>query len=200
MNNKLKLDLLLTFMKVGLFTFGGGYAMISLINSECVEKNKWITSDELMDVTAIAESTPGPIAINCATYVGYAQAGFCGSLISTFGIVFPSFLIMYIISIFLDNFMEITIIANAFKGINVAVGILILDAGIKMFKNMRKKMKKQGQKLPFVFIACGFIAMLIIDIFTLKFSTIYLIMIAGVLGFLCFRKGGDPQKQGGGLQ
>lgn len=200
MKNNLKLDLLLTFMKVGLFTFGGGYAMISLINNECVEKKKWITSDELMDVTAIAESTPGPIAINCATYVGYAQAGFWGSLISTFGIVFPSFIIMYIISMFLDNFMEIILIANAFKGIKVAVGILILDAGVKMFQNMRQKIKKQGQKLPCVFVVCGFIAMLIIDIFTLKFSTIYLIMIAGVLGFLCFREGGDPQKQGGGLK
>lgn len=189
----------MTFMKVGLFTFGGGYAMISLIDSECVEKRKWITSDELMDVTAIAESTPGPIAINCATYVGYKQAGFGGSLISTFGIVFPSFLIMYIVSMFLDHFMEIVLVANAFKGIKVAVGILILDAGIKMFQNMRKQMKTQGKKLPFVFALCGFLAMLIINIFALKFSTIYLILIAGAFGFLCFRKGA-PKKQGGNAE
>lgn len=193
----INLRLLLTFMKVGLFTFGGGYAMISLIDSECVEKRKWITSDELMDVTAIAESTPGPIAINCATYVGYKQAGFSGSLISTFGIVSPSFLIMYIVSMFLDHFMEIALVANAFKGIKVAVGILILDAGIKMFQNMRKHMKKQGKKLPFVFALCGFISMLIINIFALNFSTIYLILIAGAFGFVCFCKGGAPQKQGG---
>ncbi len=193
----INLSLLMTFIKVGLFTFGGGYAMISLIDSECVKKRKWITSDELMDVTAIAESTPGPIAINCATYVGYKQAGFWGSLVSTFGIVFPSFLIMYIVSMFLDHFMEIALVADAFKGIKVAVGILILDAGIKMFQNMRKQMKNQGKKLPFFFALCGFILMLIINIFALNFSTIYLILIAGVFGFICFREGGTPQKQGG---
>lgn len=199
-NKNIRLSLLLTFMKVGLFTFGGGYAMIALIDSECVEKKEWITSDELMDVTAIAESTPGPIAINCATYVGYKQAGFWGSLIATFGIVFPSFMIMYIVSMFLDHFMGIPLIASAFKGIKVAVGILILSAGIKMLQNMWKQMKKQGKKLPLIFAVCGFAVMLIIDIFTLKFSTIYLILIAGALGFLLFRKSGVPQKQGGDTQ
>jgi len=183
-------------MKIGLFTFGGGYAMIALIDSECVEKNKWITSDELMDVTAIAESTPGPIAINCATFVGYKQAGFWGSLIATFGIVFPSFMVMYIVSMFLKQYIEIPLIANAFKGIKVAVSILILGAGMKMFQKMWKQMKKQGKKLPLLFVLCGFALMLIIDIFTLRFSTIYLIMIAGIFGFLLFRKGGAAKRQG----
>ena len=133
------LDLFLTFAKIGLFTFGGGYAMISMIEDCCVEKKKWITHDEMMNITVIAESTPGPIAINCATFIGYKQSGIIGALFTTFGIVLPSFVVIFIISIFLDSFLELTIIANAFKGIKVAVGILILDAAITMVKKMKKR-------------------------------------------------------------
>ena len=133
------LDLFLTFAKIGLFTFGGGYAMISLIENSCVEKNQWITHDEMLNVTVIAESTPGPIAINCATFVGYKKAGILGAVIATLGIVVPSFAVIYWISMFLDNFLEIALIANAFRGIKIAVGILILDAGITMVKKMHKK-------------------------------------------------------------
>lgn len=107
-------DLFLTFAKIGLFTFGGGYAMIAVIEHNCVEKKKWITHDEMMDMTVIAESTPGPIAINCATFTGYRQAGFWGALIATVGMVVPSFAIIYVISKFLDNFLEITVIAHGF--------------------------------------------------------------------------------------
>ena len=133
------IELFLIFAKIGLFTFGGGYAMISLIENNCVEKKKWITHDEMMNITVIAESTPGPIAINCATYVGYKKAGIIGAIISTLGIVLPSFAVIYLISMFLDNFLEITLIANAFKGIKIAVGFLILDAAITMIKKMPKK-------------------------------------------------------------
>ena len=133
------MELFLIFAKIGLFTFGGGYAMISLIENNCVEKKKWITHDEMMNITVIAESTPGPIAINCATYVGYKKAGIIGAIISTLGIVLPSFAVIYLISMFLDNFLEITLIANAFKGIKIAVGFLILDAAITMIKKMPKK-------------------------------------------------------------
>ena len=122
------LELFLTFAKIGLFTFGGGYAMISLIEDICVEQKKWITHEEMVNVTIVAESTPGPIAINCATYVGYRQKGFLGSMVTTLGIVLPSFVIIYIISMFLDNFLEITVIASAFKGIKLAVGLLILNS------------------------------------------------------------------------
>ena len=135
------LDLFLTFAKIGLFTFGGGYAMISMIENNCVERKQWITHDEMMNVTVIAESTPGPIAINCATFTGYKKAGFIGALVATLGIVVPSFIVIYLISMFLDNFLELTIIANAFKGIKIAVGILILDAAITMIKKMHKKMQ-----------------------------------------------------------
>ena len=106
------LDLFLTFAKIGLFTFGGGYAMISLIENACVEKKQWITHDEMMDVTVIAESTPGPIAINCATFVGYKQKGLIGAIASTIGVVLPSFCIIFVISMLLDNFLEIAVDAS----------------------------------------------------------------------------------------
>ena len=133
------LDLFLTFAKIGLFTFGGGYAMISLIENSCVEKKGWITHDEMMNVTVIAESTPGPIAINCATFVGYKQKGMIGAIAATIGMVLPSFSIIFLISMFLDNFLEIVWIAHAFMGVKIAVGILILDAAIKMIRKMQKK-------------------------------------------------------------
>ncbi len=133
----LLLDLFLTFAKVGLFTFGGGYAMLALIENTCVEKKQWITHDEMMNITVVAESTPGPIAINCATYVGYKQKGFAGALIATIGMILPSFCIIFAISKFLDHFLEITWIAHAFQGIKIAVGILILDAAIKMLQKMQ---------------------------------------------------------------
>ena len=133
------MELFFTFVKIGLFTFGGGYAMISMIENNCVEKKAWITHDEMMDVTVIAESTPGPIAINCATFTGYKKAGFLGALVATLGIVVPSFIVIFLISMFLDNFLEITIVANAFKGIKVGVGLLILDAAITMINKMQKR-------------------------------------------------------------
>ena len=135
----LLIELFLTFAKIGLFTFGGGYAMIALIEDACVEKKRWITHDEMMDVTVIAESTPGPIAINCATYVGFKQKGYAGAAAATVGIVLPSFCIIFMISRFLDNFLEIAWIANAFQGIRIAVGILILDAAVKMIRKMQKR-------------------------------------------------------------
>jgi chromate transporter len=92
-----------TFAKIGLFTFGGGYGMIAIVQDECVEKKKWITEDEFATVLTIAESTPGPIAINCATYTGYAQGGILGSLAATFGVVLPSFVIIFLISSFFDK-------------------------------------------------------------------------------------------------
>ena len=185
------IELFLIFAKIGLFTFGGGYAMISLIENNCVEKKKWITHDEMMNITVIAESTPGPIAINCATYVGYKKAGIIGAIISTLGIVLPSFAVIYLISMFLDNFLEITLIANAFKGIKIAVGFLILDAVITMIKKMPKKI------LPKTFMICSFVTMLIINIFSLDFSSIVLMLIAGVISLVIFMVKGTPKTDGG---
>ena len=174
------IDLFLTFAKIGIFTFGGGYAMISLIENLCVEQKQWITHDEMMNVTVIAESTPGPIAINCATYIGYRQKGLRGAVAATVGIVLPSFCIIFLISRFLDNFLEITWIAHAFWGIKRAVGILILDAAFKMIKKMPKKQK------PLTIMSCAFVIMLLIDVFGLAISSITLMLIAAVISLVLF--------------
>lgn len=191
MKKNILLDLFLTFMKIGLFTFGGGYAMISMIENNCVEKKKWITHDDMMNVTVIAESTPGPIAINCATFVGYRQVGLIGALAATLGIVLPSFVVVYVISMFLDNFLEITIIANAFKGIKIAVGILILDAAITMIEKMNKNV------LPRAIMVCSFIVMLLVNIFSWSFSSISLMLAAAVISLGIFVASGAPEQKGG---
>ena len=188
------LDLFLTFAKVGLFTFGGGYAMIALIEDACVAKKGWITHDDMMNVTVIAESTPGPIAINCATFVGYKQKGLLGAAAATLGIVLPSFLIIFLISSFLDNFLEIAWIANAFKGIRIAVGILILDAGLKMIKKMPKK------KLPRTIMICSFVLMLAVNVLSIHLSTIVVMLTAGIVSLMVFiaTKPALPGKGGNG--
>ena len=165
--------------------------MISLIENQCVERKKWITHDEMMNITVIAESTPGPIAINCATFVGYKQAGLLGSLIATLGIVLPSFMIIYAISMFLNQFLEITWIANAFKGIKIAVGLLILDAAITMLRKMQKKW------LPLSIMSCSCLAMLLINIFSWNFSSISLMLIAAVVNLTVFSIQKAPQTKGG---
>ncbi|MBE5864072.1 MAG: chromate transporter [Lachnospiraceae bacterium] len=185
------LTIFLTFTKIGLFTFGGGYAMISIIENICVEQKKWITHDEMMDVTVIAESTPGPIAINCATYVGYKQKGIWGAVAATLGVVLPSFIIIYLISSFLNHFLEITWIANAFQGIRIAVGLLILDAGINMFLKMKKKL------LPCVIMGCSFVTTLLISLFAWNFSSVLLMLIAAVVSLVIFCIQGAPSKKGG---
>ena len=174
-------DLFLTFARIGLFTFGGGYAMISLIEDTCVEKKQWITHDEMMNVTVAAESTPGPIAINCATFVGYRQKGLAGAAAATIGMVLPSFCILFLISRFLDHFLEISWIAHAFMGIRIAAGILILDAAIRMIRKMPKK------PLPLTIMICAFAAMLGINLFALRISSITLMLIAAAISLTLFR-------------
>ena len=176
------LNLFLTMLKIGLFTFGGGYAMISIIEDECVEKRKWITSEQLSTVTAIAESTPGPIAINCATYTGYMQAGVRGALCATLGVTLPSFIVIYLISLFFDNFLEITVVANAFRGIKIAVGVLIARAALNLWK---KKKQKDLQTYIIAGLACGI--MLLAGFFVVNVSTIVLILAAGVIGVVVYK-------------
>ena len=185
------IDLFLTFSKIGLFTFGGGYAMISLIENNCVERKKWISHDEMMNITVIAESTPGPIAINAATFVGYKQAKLLGAIAATLGMILPSFLIILLISFFFDNFLEITVIANAFKGIKIAVGLLILDAGITMIGKMQKK------AFPRIIMICTFAAMMCINIFAWNFSSVILLLIAAVISIVFFIVKGQPVQKGG---
>lgn len=147
--------------------------------------------DEMMDVTVIAESTPGPIAINCATFTGYKKAGIPGAIVATLGMVVPSFLVIYLISLFLDNFLELTVIANAFKGIKIAVGILILDAAITMIKKMHKK------KLPRIIMICSCVMMLAINLFAWNFSSISLMLVAAVVSLTIFILQGAPEQKGG---
>lgn len=183
MKRKKCLELFLAFFKIGLFTFGGGYAMISIIEDICVERKGWITHDDMMNVTVLAESTPGPIAINCATFVGYQHGGLSGAAAATLGVVLPSLVIIYAISMFLDHFLEITLIANAFRGIKIAVGILILRAAL----NSLRKMEKTPLALGVAGGAC--VAMLLINFFSWNFSSISLILIAGALGFAVYALG-----------
>ncbi len=185
-------DLFLTFAKIGLFTFGGGYAMIALIEDACVEKKRWITHDEMMDVTVIAESTPGPIAINCATYVGFKQKGYAGAAAATVGIVLPSFCIIFMISRFLDNFLEIAWIAHAFQGIRIAVGILILDAAVKMIRKMQKR------PFPLAVMIASFIAMLLVDIFALGISSITLMLAAAAVSLALYIAKGSGGREAAG--
>ena len=187
---KLLWNLFLTFSKIGLFTFGGGYAMISMIEDACVEKKKWITHDDMMNITVVAESTPGPIAINCATFVGYKQKGFAGAVTATVGMVLPSFVVILLIAKLLDNFLGITIIANAFKGIKLAVGLLILDAAIKMIKKMQKK------PLPQTIMISAAVIMLLINIFAINFSSVALMLIFGGISLLIFLTKGIQRKVG----
>ena len=185
----LYLELFLTLMKVGLFTFGGGYAMISIIENICVEQKKWISHEEMMEITVIAESTPGPIAINAATYVGYKQAGIPGSVITTIAVTLPSFVIIYLISTVLDNFLEIQWIANAFRGIKIGVGILIFRVALTMLKKMKAAPR------PRIIAGAAFGVMLAVNFLSLNFSTITLLIIAGTVSLAVFvikeRKGGS---------
>ena len=180
--NKFKqaLKLFLAFFKIGLFTFGGGYAMISLIENECVEKKKWITNEEFLNCVALAESTPGPIAINSATFIGYKVAGVLGSAFATLGVVVPSFVIIFLISLFFNDLLEIEVIANAFKGIKVGVSLLIISAGIKLFIKAEKK------PIPLIIIFTTIVAMILIDVFSVNFSSIFLILIGAVVGLVVY--------------
>ena len=126
------ITLFTTFFKIGAFTFGGGYAMIPLIQRETVEKHKWITEDDILDIIAIAESTPGPIAINSATFVGYKTAGFLGAVMATLGVVLPSFCIILVISYVLREFREIKAVQYAFEGIRAGVLALLIKALVSM--------------------------------------------------------------------
>ena len=179
------LELFLMFARIGLFTIGGGYAMIAIIEDAVVSQKKWMTHEEMMELIVIAESTPGPIAINCATYVGYRRKGIWGAAMSTLGMVTPSLVIIYTISQFLDNFLEIGIIASAFHGIKVGVGIVIINAGL----NMLKKVKKAA--LPRVLMVFGLIAMLTVNFLSLNISSIALMLTAGLISLAVFKvKGG----------
>lgn len=174
------LDLFTAFARIGAFTFGGGYAMLPLLDHEMVEKRGWITEDELTEMTVIAESTPGPVAINCATYTGYRVAGMKGAIAATFGMVLPSFLIILLISYFLENLLTYPAVEHAFRGIRVAVALVIIRAAVRMIRKMWKKTEHRTFSALFIVLFFGVVFCL--NVLGVHFSTIYLILIAGAGG------------------
>ena len=172
--------LFFTMFKIGLFTFGGGYAMIALLEDEFVEKKKYIEKDEFIDMVAIAESTPGPIAINTATYIGYKQSGILGSAMATVGVCIPSFIIIYVISLFFDAFLSFKLVEHAFRGIQVCVVYLIFSAGLKMLGQMKKT------ALSITIVSTVVLCMLLFSLFAVKFSTILYILICGSIGLFIY--------------
>ena len=146
MDSKMKriLTLFLTFFKIGAFTFGGGYAMIPLIQREIVEKHGWMTDEDILDIFAIAESTPGPIAINSATFVGWRVAGFFGAALATFGVVLPSFVVILLISFLFNEFADLAVVKYAFMGIRAGVLALLVKALWTMYKKNPKGLISYG--------------------------------------------------------
>ena len=175
--------LFLTFLKIGAFTFGGGYAMVALLENEFIAKKKWIDKKEFLDMIAIAESTPGPIAINSATYIGYHIAGVPGAATATLGVCIPS--------LFFDQFLSLKFVSCAFRGIQMCVVYLIFSAGVRMLKSLEKT------AFNTVLVTGVAVCMIAFSVFAVSFSSIYFILLSGVVGLAaCFiqrlrGKGGD---------
>ena len=177
---KLICSLFITFLKIGAFTFGGGYAMIALLENEFVEKKKWLEKSEFLDMVAVAESTPGPVAINSATYIGYKIAGFAGATMSTLAVCIPSFFVIYVISLFFDQFLSLRWVSCAFRGIQVCVIYLILTAGLKMLKSIDKN------TLNLTILTLVVASMLCCSITAVSFSSVFYILICGAVGLVVF--------------
>ena len=182
------INLFLTFFKLGIFSIGGGPTMLTLLQGELVDKKHWITNDELMEMTAIAESTPGPIAINLATYLGYKKGGFLGALLSTLGVIITPFVLMFCISLFLENILSYEAIKYAFMGVKVGVVFLLLKVSFTLVKNMKKDW------FGILLLCTVTTSMVLFTIFSINFSAIYFILIGAVLGLLIY--GIIPKKRG----
>lgn len=185
------LILFLTFMKIGVFTFGGGYAMIPIIEEEVTKKRKWISEMEIMDILAISESTPGPIAVNTATYVGYKVAGVAGGIIATIGLAIPSFVIIFVISFFYQDFMQWPVIAAMFKGLKVGVIILLFSAVLKL---------KKGVKVNLVGIVLFVTALSLMLVFSFidtgfKYLSLCLILLGIITGIVLTLIGKNKEEQ-----
>ncbi len=172
---KKALQLFWIFFKIGAFTFGGGYAMIPIIQKETVENHKFIQESDILDIVAIAESTPGPIAINSATFVGYQTAGVLGAICATLGVVLPSFVIILLISFFLRQFMEYAVVRYAFAGIRAGVMALIIKAFVSMYKQCPKG------AVSYIIIAAAFLVAMLTDI-----SVLIIIASAAAIGLITF--------------
>lgn len=173
-------ELFFIFFKLGLFTFGGGYAMLPNIKQVVIEKKKWLTEDEVLEIIAIAESTPGPIAINMATYIGNKQKGFWGSVLATIGVVLPSLIIIFSISLFFESFIQNKYVEYAFIGIKCAVAFLITKTGIEMLIKMKKNF------LNIFLFLLAFISIILLEVFSVNFSAIFFILFGGILSLVVF--------------
>lgn len=176
-------DLFWTFLKIGAFTFGGGYAMVALLEREFVEDKQWLSREEFLDMVAIAESTPGPVAVNSATYVGYkieGAEGAEGAAASTLAVCLPSFVVIYLISLVFDRFLQLSAVASAFRGIQVCVIYLILSAGMKMLKSL------SGTAFNRIIVAGVVAAMVGCSVAAVSFSSLYYILLCGAAGVLLY--------------
>ena len=170
-------ELFWVFAKIGVSTFGGGYAMLPILERELAEKKKWVTTEEIADYYAIGQCTPGVISVNTATFIGYKQKGILGGIVATLGIIFPSILIISIIASFIESYKNLDFIQIAFNGIKICVGALIVSAVFKLWKSSVK------DKTTLLIFAIAFIISLIFDL-----SPIVLLVFAGLIGWL---KGGE---------
>lgn len=169
-----------TFFKIGAFTFGGGYAMVALLEHEFVEEKQWVTREEFLDMVAIAESTPGPMAVNSATYIGYKLEGVPGAAASTLAVCLPSFAVIYAISLFFDQFLQLSVVSSAFRGIQVCVVYLVLSAGLKMLKNLKKNAFSRAV------LAAVLLAMVNCSVLAVSFSSIFYILLSGAAGLAVY--------------
>lgn len=176
------LDLFLTFLKIGTFTFGGGYAMIPIVKDICVDERQWIDEKEFLNMLTVSESTPGPVAINMATYIGYKRMGLMGAIIASIGVVFSSYVIIFLISLFFEDILKIQIIANAFKGIRIAVSLVILNA---VFNLIKKEYKDSKNK---IFTLCLFLTtftfMFVLNILGYRINTVYVIIASFIFAYI----------------
>lgn len=172
-------DLFLTFCRIGGLTFGGGYAMLPMLQKEVVENRKWATEEQIMDYYAVGQCTPGIIAVNTATFVGYNNRGVLGAIAATAGVVFPSLIIIMIIAAFISNFADLAVVQHAFAGIRVAVGVLVLNAIIKLWKSGIKDI------VGIIIFAVTFIVSLVFNL-----SPVYVVIGAIIVGILAGRKRG----------
>ncbi len=174
-------ELFSAFFRIGAFTFGGGYAMLSLIQREVVDNKKWATDEEVLDYYAVAQCTPGVIAVNTATFVGYKQKGILGAVAATFGVVLPSLIIITAIASVLQNFMEYDIVQHIFGGIRVAVAVLIVNAVITMGKKSVKD------------VLCATLAVLsfIVSIIFSDLSPVFVVLAAALVGLVTMKRGGN---------
>lgn len=176
-----RIRLFFTFLKTGAFTFGGGHAMIALMERELVDKRHWMTEDEFMDMTAIAESTPGPIAVNSATYVGYRIGGIGGACLATLGVVLPSFVLIYLISLFFDQFLAMKAVSYAFRGIRLGVTLLILSAGLRLLRGLKKT------PLTLCIFSVTFLGTLAGSLWVFNFSSVFYLLGGGLAGLVALR-------------